>query len=316
MSPLGPLARKWFPEYRLLVGLFAITGFIVQSALAHTLHALLQQAKDDLHDALKFLNVHVSFVHLKLGDKIANGVDLIADPIISALGNAAQAADAQIAKWFYGMERTVKEIYDAIEATAMITVSLAYWAGKEIYHGAIGGKINVIQTVQRAQAKAQADTRARANAATRAVGHPLDRRIAHQVGARTAPLQAEINALHRATAVTLPGEISWLRDRTGQLEHGYEAVRTRIRELGKATVGITGAAITAVALERLGVSWIRCSRWKRLGKGICGPWGNGLDGLISLIVAEEAIRDLPGLVRELQLVTRETVEGIQRIAQV
>ena len=230
-------------------------------------------------------------VHLKLGDKIANGVDLIADPIISALGNAAQAADAQIAKWFYGMERTVKEIYDAIEATAMISVSLAYWAGKEIYHGAIGGKINVIQTVQRAQAKAQADTRARAHAATKAVGHPLDRRIAHQVGARTAPLEAEIASLQRAVAVELPHAQDLIRDQGQRLSKIYHDLFHRIRTFGLELTGIGAATVAAIAIERLGVSWIRCSRWKRLGKNICGPWGSIIDDLLLGAFAFEVLVD-------------------------
>ncbi len=47
-------------------------------------------------------------------------------------------------------------------------------------------------------------------------------------------------------------------------------IRKRIGKIERAIVGTAAVGLVATALARLGVSWIRCNNWKRLGRGVCG----------------------------------------------
>lgn len=267
-------------ETRLLIGFFLLIVFVTTSGLAHSLEAILKLARDGLVHALKFLNVTVFGHGIKLGDKIANGVVAIANPVIHELGRAAQASDAQVAKWFYGLASVAKQVFDAIEAVAMLTVSLTYWIVKGVVWPAIKDSFRAVKVTQINQAKVARDTRQHAVGAQAAQGRPLTARISHSVAAALRPAWQRIGALEHEVGVAIPNEVEWLRDRDRSLGRLYDQVFKKVKEQGKALTGIAAATLTAVALERLGASWIRCSRWKRLGRRVCGPWGSIIDDLL------------------------------------
>lgn len=169
--------------------------------------------------------------------------------------------------------------------------------------------------------------RVRVQTVVRVIERPTGGPIAAGVKAGTRAIVGELQGVerwigtkgrvaYREATVDLPRDIAGLRARDLSLGRLYERLRKRLAKLDKLTVGTAFAGAVAIALSRLGAGWIRCSNWNRIGRTVCRSPFTDIEGLLALLVAEQAIRDLPGLVRELQLVTHETVRGIQRIAQV
>lgn len=302
---MAQTAERVEVEGRLLIGLFLLLVFAVTSGLAHALRGVLELARDGLKKALHFLNFTVFGKGVRLGDKLANGVTAIADPVIHALGVAAQASDAQVAKWFYGLARVLGEVFDAIEAVAMLTVSVAYFAAKGVYSAAVGAKIKHTEQTVAEQGKVVRDTRAKTAANTKAQGQPLSARISHTVAVAFRPLALRVARVEHATAVAIPGELEWLRERDRTLERAYESLRERIHGIGARTIGLASAAVTAVALSRLGASWIRCSNVKSIGRRLCGTDPRFLEDLLAGSLAIVGTISIVEFARELQGIVGE-----------
>jgi hypothetical protein len=92
-----------------------------------------------------------------------------------------------------------------------------------------------------------------------------------------------VKALEHEVAVDIPHDLAGLRARTRTLENEYTRlfkwIRTHEGALGIAT--LTGAV--AIALARLGGSWIRCNNWKRVGRSVCGLPANLIEDFLALL---------------------------------
>lgn len=121
---------------------------------------------------------------------------------------------------------------------------------------------------------------------------------------------------HIAHAVAIPAHaIAGLRTRVGKTEKQLRREARRIGKLEAATVGLGAAALVGTALARLGVSWIRCNNWKRLGREVCQADSD----LISSLLADAALLtvafNIEEFARELQAVVGLAAHAIQDFAE-
>jgi hypothetical protein len=95
---------------------------------------------------------------------------------------------------------------------------------------------------------------------------------------------------HTIDRVLLP-DIAGLRARARSAENQIENLWDRVKGLDKLTATEVFAALVATALATLGVSWIRCKNWKKIGRGICGIPSDlidllFLDALTAIVVTD------------------------------
>ncbi len=90
--------------------------------------------------------------------------------------------------------------------------------------------------------------------------------VTHRTGALTSRV-AEI------TSVALPGmnaDILGLRGRVGTLRDTLRGVRSRVDAHAKLLAPAGFAALTMIAIRRMGLGWLRCGNVRRFGRSLCG----------------------------------------------
>lgn len=146
-------------------------------------------------------------------------------------------------------------------------------------------------------------------------------RVNKATHSQTVAAQREAHVAHK-TAVAIPGQVAreWdipkLREQVRGLEDGALDTWKWIRShpLSLATAAFAGAV--AVALQRIGASWIRCSNWKNIGKVGCGLETDALTGLLGALFTVEAIANLRTLVELAQETEHAVAAGIQDLLDV
>ena len=143
----------------------------------------------------------------------------------------------------------------------------------------------------------------------------------HSTRAQVKAAAREAHVAHKA-AVAIPGQLSreWdipkLRDQVKELEDG--ALHTfkwiRSHPLSLATGAFAGAV--AVALQRIGASWIRCSNWRNIGRVGCSLEADALSGLLGAFFTVEALANLRTLVKVAQEAEHGVAAGIKDLLEV
>jgi hypothetical protein len=158
----------------------------------------------------------------------------------------------------------------------------------------------------------------------RALAHPESGPIAAGATAKTTPLAREIAKLRawtvarvrvvsHAIAVDIPHGIAGLRARDLALGKRLDRLWKRVRAHEKALVGAAFVAATAVALRRLGLGWIRCSNWRKIGRAGCRLDADALESLLLGTIAIVGSISIVTLAKELQDITGEGAEAIHRL---
>ena len=100
-------------------------------------------------------------------------------------------------------------------------------------------------------------------------------------------LRKHLKALERVIAAggagAIAGILDWERGIGGRLDKDIAGIRKRIGKLEKLSAGEIAAGAVAIALAKLGLSWIRCENNKAVGKAICGLPSNLLQDLLGLL---------------------------------
>jgi hypothetical protein len=101
-----------------------------------------------------------------------------------------------------------------------------------------------------------------------------------------------------------------VRARTKALEHG--AVRTWewIRAHGRSAGALAFAGAVAWALTKLGVGWIRCANWRRIGKTVCGLPRSRIDALLGLLLGTLLLANIRTLAQFAEAVEHEAARGV------
>lgn len=198
--------------------------------------------------------------------------------ILHELGHTFNVAYSTAARWVGGLENYVQ-----MTGAAAVNLGLALndWTKWMVYHyvpslvhgvtapvtKVIHGATVRIVKIERTIVKVPSLTRAQVKALV-AVAIP-------GIVAKELPyfewLKQHLKALERAIAGTLPHPTLDLA-----------GIRARLKKLEKVSATSLVAGTVALALARLGATWIRCNNWKRIGRAGCQMSPNAITQLLGL----------------------------------
>lgn len=311
------------PAAPLLPPLVALVACLFALAFLQATHAIVQA----LFGVVNKVTGAIEAVVPWLGGKVTAPIHRIEQRVNGYLAKLVTGTEHAVAASWHNLANAAIHLGRAIVAVSQAVWRVAWYVEVKFPLKVISALAHKGVAGARALLKQIEAQRVQVRTVVRVIENPRAGPIAAGVKVGTRAIVGELQGIerwigskgrvaYREATVELPHEIAGLRARDLSLSRLYERLRRRLARLDKLTVGTAFAGAVAIALSRLGVGWVRCTNWNRIGRTVCRTPFSSVDGLIALLVAEQAIRDLPSLVRELQLVTRETVEGIQRIAQV
>jgi hypothetical protein len=124
-----------------------------------------------------------------------------------------------------------------------------------------------------------------------------------------------VKALEHSAGVAIPRDIAGLRARTRTLEDTYQSAWAWLRRIDARFAAEAFAGAVAVALATLEVGWIRCSNWKRIGRGVCNTPAGDIDALIGLLAIGATVASFRELVKLGQEVEHGVAVALQDIAK-
>lgn len=114
---------------------------------------------------------------------------------------------------------------------------------------------------------------------------------------------AIVNVVNKAVAVPLP--------RIGRLEREADALRKRLGSIARHLSPSAVAALAVAAVATTVGGWVRCSRVKRLGRGVCGMDDSLLESLLADTLLIVGTVSLVEFARGMQDVTEEVAPLIR-----
>jgi hypothetical protein len=239
-----------------------------------------------------------------VGGWIDSGLHTVEHKIVSVMATAAQGVDS------------------AMGFTLHETARLIDWTGREI-----AAHANLIHMIAAATpglgfVVALHDQ----TAALHRLFHGLTRSQTALFPALIRPIYGELKVLERwtypkvraldhAIDVTIPRDIAGLRSRTKTIEGELGKLWDLLRKNEAALAATAFAGAVALALERLGSSWIRCRNWNRIGREVCStPFGD-IEGILGLLATGAVIADFRELVKLAQSVEHGVAVTLQDVAK-
>lgn len=132
--------------------------------------------------------------------------------------------------------------------------------------------------------------------------------VTRVVGARTAALAGELGHV-------IEWDIPRLRARDRELARQIGAAAKWIRAHGR-TIGETAAVgAVAVALSRLGASWVRCRNWNRYGRAMCATDSALADALAAELLLILGVVSVVEFAQAMRLVEDEAVAIMGRLVR-
>lgn len=135
---------------------------------------------------------------------------------------------------------------------------------------------------------------------------------------RVPALAREVKALearleHVADTVALPAPISVPREipKIGELRRAWDWTKGHLDSLRKlgTVAGLVG--LTAATLGRLGLGFVRCSKVKRIGRGVCGLDESLLESLLADALLVVGAISIVEFAKELQTIEGVTVDALR-----
>jgi hypothetical protein len=129
--------------------------------------------------------------------------------------------------------------------------------------------------------------------------------------------KATTTVIHEAIAIPRTGigrlerEAGAIAGRVGQLERSARLNIAKVRRLDRILAGLTAAGLVAAAVGRLGFGWVRCSRVRKVGRGICGMDGDLLDALLASTLLIAGSISVVRLAKDCRAFTGEVDEAIR-----
>lgn len=250
---------------------------------------------------------------------VTGPVHAIESRLTSALGSAVAGIESKIGAYFHTLAFEVTQLGHTIRETAETVAALAVALGtltdpaevKKLWQSLVGSEKATLGRVQHAQAtasKALAQQRANSRTQAQSAAHIAVEPVRRELRAVEHTLTAKVGALEHDITDVLTPDIAGLRARTRSIAdsamRAYEWARGHWRV---ASVG-AAAAVVAVALGRLNLSWIRCRNVEKAGRGVCGMDAGLLESLlagavlatgpISIVELAEACQGVVGFASE------------------
>jgi hypothetical protein len=218
-----------------------------------------------------------------LGKVLSRSLLDVEHKITSIMGRAAVALEARIGASWHSMARLVDHIGRELAAHAHLLLLLS-----QLLPGANAIE-NVLQLIHTLRSRAGAIERALHGIGHDVIGriHAVERGIGADVLPRIKSLEREVNGV---TTRHIPGLRAGERVAEREITNLWKWTRTHTLEAG--TVAFAGAV--AVALAKLGMTWLRCNSVSRIGKRLgCRGFGileDLLFGVIDVLVIADLCR--------------------------
>lgn len=146
--------------------------------------------------------------------------------------------------------------------------------------------------------------------------HTLIKPITADLGALDRFARSRVGALERGVDIAIPGALHGLREWAHGLSREYDALWHRIRR-AEALIGTTAfAGAVAIALSTLGVEWIRCRNWRRVGRGVCGMPSALIEGLFGVALEAFLVADLCHFARLIEAAAIEVEPILEELVSV
>jgi len=256
-----------------LVALVVLTGWVVAWGLSNIGFYLLQF----VHWLLRRTIGRIPLI----GGTIDSTIDGWLQQLTNRLGAAITSSEAHIGLAWHNLARQVDHLGRELYGLATLSLIIA-----KIMTGQATWK-DYQSLLRRLKSEIAAGVRSGEHALQRiGVG---EKAVTRTVGANLAPRIRTIE--HELDHVFTP-ELRVLRERVKSLEDGsIEAFRwIRTHPLSVGATAFAGAV--AIALQRLGGSWIRCSNWNRIGRSVCGLPLSLIEGLLGDLIDVLIIADI------------------------
>ncbi len=239
-----------------------------------------------------------------VGGWIDSGLTSIEHKIVATMSAAAASCDAKIGAAFHTLARVVDWIGHEINAHANLIYTLTSLILGQNAAAGLRAFVNLLtHRLITAEANALHALR-RANVA--------DARSAHNHMDVVLP---RIQTAERGLIGTIEHDIAGLRARERALEDG--AINTwrwiKTHPLSLASSAFAGAV--AIALQRIGGSWIRCNNWNRIGKQVCRSPLSDIEGVLGLFATAAVVADFRELVKLAQQVEHGVAVTLQDVAK-
>lgn len=270
LGPLGAFAAPLVPALPLLAELLLL---VLTLGILYSLKYVVRAFFGLAGGALGKLPV--------VGGWLNTGVHTIENKVSGIMGEAVSSVEAAVGASWHQLARLVDWVGHELRSHGNLLWMLATVTLGQEWAGVIRHAI--------------ADFRAHAGGITKAVQTQtvriihVEERLRHGIGEDVLP---RVRGLERTVDRVIGRDLAHVRARLRHLED--EAIATfrwiRAHPGVLATSAITGAV--ALALARLGGSWIRCRNWNRVGKAVCGvPYGL-VEDLFAASLVGFAVTDL------------------------
>ena len=123
----------------------------------------------------------------------------------------------------------------------------------------------------------------------------------------TNPIAQRITKIETQVPVALPRINTRIGDLTGTVGRLWDYVRKHTA----AVAGITFAGAVAVALGRMGSTWIRCNNWRRIGRAGCGLDSSLLGALLDATVLATGAISIVELAKQVQAIETDAVKAVE-----
>lgn len=212
---------------------------------------------------------------------------------------AEQKLDSLLGFFLHDMARLIKWTYDEITSHGITLNVIATALGGTITAQALNQALRYVDgyvgSAQRAAEAEAARLFGLASAGIDAVSQAISGQLAN---------------VEHAVYGTIAHELDWFRGRNRTLTREYDSLFKRVRRLDKLLGAAAFAAAVAVALRRLGVNWIRCSNWKKVGKSVCGLESSLVSALLAGLIVVSGPVSIEKLAREILDIETELVNGV------
>jgi hypothetical protein len=234
-----------------------------------------------------------------VGGWINSGLTSLEHKIVSTMSGAAASVDSHIGDAFHRLARildwTGREIKGHADLLALIASYLPGFASLTVLRTLYGDLLRLVHAAQRIGIHALTQTVT--------IVHTIRRTVVADAFPRIRSAERDIGRI-------LSRDIPRLRAREAEL--GREVTNlwkwTRSHALVAGSLAFAGAV--ALALSRLGIGWVRCSKVGRAGKTLCGMDESLLESLLADTLAIVGTVSLIEFIRDAQAVEHVALEAL------
>ena len=240
-----------------------------------------------------------------VGGFVAHKIEDVAHKIAGVMGAAMGFADQRVAAAIHDLARLTDWIGREIASHANLLLTIAEALTGTLPASYLLKELHNLERIGKA-----------AQSTAIGIGHDIPQRVEGAARGIEAGVNQRITSLDRELNRALDRTIPGLAGEIHGLERGATRTWDWILRHPRTVASTAFAGAVAWALARIGVSWIRCNNWKRIGREVCGTDGQLITDALGLLAAGAVIADFRELVKIAQGVEKVAAEGVQELLRV